>query len=98
MTEEQIETKYCETLNRLEKSIIDIENYEQNLSFSMLKNYYIAKGFHINDKTFNKNYKLINSEGKYNILSGLLANENDVSIKVVRFAGKTKSELVEKSE
>lgn len=64
----------------------------------MLKNYYLAKGFHINEKTFDKNYHLRNREGKYNLLAGLLADDNDVSIKVVRFAGTNKSELVEKSE
>ena len=45
-----------------------------------------------------KKYILRNREGKYNVLAGLLADENDVSIKVVRFAGTTKSELIEKSE
>ena len=80
------------------ESIVDIENYNQALSFSMLKNYYLAKGFHINEKTFDKNYHLRNREGKYNLLAGLLADDNDVSIKVVRFAGTNKSELVEKSE
>lgn len=58
----------------------------------------MAKGFHINEKTFDKNYHLRNREGKYNLLAGLLTDDNDVSIKVVRFAGTNKSELVEKSE
>lgn len=98
MTEDEISRAYIATLKIGKESIVDIENYNQALSFSMLKNYYLAKGFHINEKTFDKNYHLRNREGKYNLLAGLLADDNDVSIKVVRFAGTNKSELVEKSE
>ena len=98
MTEEAIERAYIVSLKIEKESIVDIENYNQSLSFSMMKNYYLAKGFHLNERTFDKNYNLRNREGKYNVLAGLLADENDVSIKVVRFAGTTKSELIEKSE
>lgn len=98
MTEEEISVAYIKSLKVEKESIVDIENYNQNVSFSMLKNYYLAKGFHINEKTFDSNYNLTNRSGKYNILAGLLADENDVSIKIVRFAGTTKSELIEKSE
>lgn len=98
MTEDEIANAYVKSLKIEKESIVDIENYNQNLSFSMLKNYYLAKKFHINEKTFDINYCLINRNGKYNVLAGLMADENDISIQVVRFAGVTKSELIEKSE
>ncbi len=98
MTEEQIEERYRRAIKSESESIVDIENYNQSLSFSMMKNFYVAKGFHINEKTFGKNYNLLNRSGKYNFLAGMLADENDISLKVVRFSGKTKSDLVEKSE
>jgi len=98
MTEEEIERRYAATIKSEKESIVDIENHNQQLSFSMMKNFYVAKGFHINENTFAKNYNLVNRDGQYNLLAGLLADENDVSLKVVRFAGETKSELVEKSE
>lgn len=98
MTEEEIERRYAATIKSEKESIVDIENHNQQLSFSMMKNFYVAKGFHINENTFAKNYNLVNRDGKYNLLAGLLADENDISLKVVRFAGETKSELVEKSE
>ena len=98
MTEEQIEQRYRQTIKSESESIVDIENYNQLLSFSMMKNFYVAKGFHINEKTFDKNYNLVNRSGKYNLLAGMLADENDISLKVVRFAGITKGDLVEKSE
>lgn len=98
MTEEQIEERYRRAIKSERESIVDIENYNQSLSFSMMKNFYVAKGFHINEKTFDKNYNLLNRNGKYNFLAGMLADENDISLKVVRFSGKTKSDLIEKSE
>ena len=98
MTEEQIEERYRRAIKSESESIVDIENYNQSLSFSMMKNFYVAKGFHINEKTFDKNYNLLNRSGKYNFLAGMLADENDISLKVVRFSGKTKSDLIEKSE
>lgn len=96
MTEEEISKAYVKSLKIEKESIVDIENYNQQLSFSMLKNYYLAKGFHVNEKNFDTIYNLKNRSGKYNLLAGLLADENDVSIQVVRFAGNDRGELIER--
>lgn len=69
--------------------IISVSSYDQSPSFSMLKNYYIEKGFHINENNFENIYNLKNVHKKYNLLSNLLKDENDVSIKIIRFNSKT---------
>ena len=51
--------------------------------------------------TFNKlkiAFGLKNSDGKYNLMAFLLADENDISIKVVTFAGKDKTVLIKRNE
>lgn len=77
-------------------TIIPADN--QNLSFSMLKNLCVAKGLTINNESFNENFGLLNPEGKYNLMAELLADKNDISIKVVTFKGKDKSVLIKRNE
>lgn len=53
---------------------------------------FIEKKLTINNDKFNENmYFLIN--GKFNYLANLLADENDISIKVVRFDGLDKRKI-----
>ena len=58
----------------------------------------MSKGFHINDETFNVNYSLLTENGKFNKMANLLADENDVSIKVATFNGSDKTEFVKRNE
>ena len=53
---------------------------------------------HINDETFNVNYSLLTENGKFNKMANLLADENDVSIKVATFNGSDKTEFVKRNE
>ncbi|MCL2521956.1 MAG: putative DNA binding domain-containing protein [Erysipelotrichales bacterium] len=98
LTESEIKNRYEQSLNIPIKTIVSEESYHQNLSFNILKTYYISKQFHVNENTFFCNYALLTKEGKFNLLANLLADENDISIKVVTFAGNDKSELIEKTE
>lgn len=68
------------------------------LTFKELKIYYAEKNLHLKEDTFKENLNLLTPDGKYNMLAELLADENRVSIKIARFKGKDKSELLEKSE
>lgn len=70
----------------------------QNLTFSKLKIAYVTAGLTVDQATFEDNAGLKNSDGKYNLMAFLLADENDISIKVVTFAGKDKTELVKRNE
>ena len=52
----------------------------------------------VDNKTFEKNTGLLCKNKKYNELAALLADNNDCSIKVVRFAGRDKTEIVLRNE
>ncbi len=56
-------------------------------------------GIHVNDsQDFLYNYGLLNKEGKYNINAYLMADNNDISLKVVTFAGVDKSVMSTRTE
>ena len=73
-------------------------NQEQNLSFSMLKTLFAARNLTINNESFEVNLGLRLDNGEYNIMAGLLADKNDISIKVVSFRGKDKNEIIKRNE
>ena len=78
-------------------SIENMESINQNLSFNQLKQMFVNKGLTISEDNFNENmHFLVN--GKYNYLANLLADENDISIKVVRFEGKDKLKMLSRNE
>ena len=75
----------------------NIVSPRQNLTFSQLKIYYEGKGFNLNDK-FESPLELYTPEGKYNYVAYLLADENNISIKVVKYAGSDKYDLIGNEE
>ena len=97
MTEEQI-------INRFQNyyvpmfDITKIESNRDDLTFKVLKIYYSGKNYHLSNRTFLKNLNLLTRNNKYNLLAELLADSNRISIKLARFKGNDKSELIEKSE
>lgn len=78
--------------------ITNIESFNQELTFNQLKQLFIIKGLTFDDKTFEKNTGLLCKNGKYNELADILSDSNNCSIKVVRFAGKDKSEMILRNE
>ena len=78
--------------------ITNIESFNQELSFNQLKQLFIVKGLTFDNKTFEKNTGLLCKNGKYNELADLLSDNNNCSIKVVKFAGKDKSEMLLRNE
>lgn len=78
-------------------SIENLESMNQDLKFNELKQMYVNAGLTINDKKFEENLRL-KINGKYNYLANLLADENDISIKVVRFSGIDKLHMVSRNE
>ncbi len=75
-----------------------IEALNQDLTFNGLKSLYISNGYTINDATFAKNMGLLTSNGKYNYVAEILSDNNNCSIKVVRFKGEDKSEMISRNE
>lgn len=70
----------------------------QNLTFSKLKIAYVTAGLTVDQATFEDNLGMKNSDGKYNLMAFLLADENDISIKVVTFAGRDKTKILRRNE
>lgn len=98
MTEEQIEKGLMRFMKRADLRLVDLPCLNQNLTFNTLKAYLNNNGIHVNEKTFAVNYHLLNHEKKYNEMAFLLADENDISIKVAVFKGKDKTEFLKRNE
>ena len=79
-------------------AMTQIESIHQDLTFNQLKQMYLIKGLNIDNNTFEKNTGLLSSNHQYNLLAELLSDHNDFSIKVVRFKGTDKSELLLRNE
>ncbi len=78
--------------------IINKLSVNQDLTFKVLKGLYIANDVKINNEKFEENLGLKTSDNKYNFMAELLADNNDISIKVVTFAGKDKSVMLKRTE
>lgn len=94
MTERMIDDMYAK---RVKHSLKEIDSPRQELAFNQLKIYYEEHGLKLNDN-FLQNLDLLTREGKYNYNAFLLADENNVSIKLVRYLGNNKLELLENLE
>ena len=94
MTERMINDMYAK---RTKNSLKEIDSPRQELTFNQLKIYYEEHNITLNDN-FLQNLDLLTSEGKYNYNAFLLADENNVSIKLVKYLGTNKMDLVENQE
>lgn len=94
MTERMIDDMYA---RRIKNTLKEIDSPRQELTFNQLKIYYEEHGLKLNDN-FLQNLDMLTSEGKYNYNAFLLADENTVSIKLVRYLGTNKLELLENLE
>ena len=94
MTERQIEALFAK---RTRNSISRIVSPRQDLKFSQLKIYYEATGREPNAQ-FLKNLELFTEDERYNYAAYLLADINNTSIKVAKYAGKDRVDLIENEE
>ena len=78
--------------------IINKLSVNQDLTFKVLKGLYIANDVKINNEKFEENLGLKTSDNKYNYMAELLADTNNISIKVVTFAEKDKSVMLKRTE
>ena len=74
------------------------EASSQDLTFNDLKRLYISRGLTIDDATFAKNMGLLTKNGSFNYIAEILSDNNNCSIKVVRFKGKDKQEMISRNE
>jgi len=82
---------------RVHTTLRNIPAPRQDLTFAQLKIYYQERDLELNKK-FASSLELLTPEGKYNYIAYLLADENGVSIKVAKYAGSDKVDLIENEE
>jgi len=75
-----------------------LESFNQELTFNMLRQLYVMNNIPINEKLFLYNLGFVLTNNKYNELANLLSDNNDYSIKVVRFAGTDKTKMIFRNE
>lgn len=83
--------------SRTRNSIGKIKSHRQDLTFEQLRIYYEEKQKPLN-KQFKKNLELLTEEGLLNYAAYLLADENNISIKVAKYKGTNRVELAESNE
>jgi predicted HTH transcriptional regulator len=94
MTKEQIEAMYAK---RVPLRLSNMRSPRQNLTFKQLEIYYSEQKKTLNEE-FLSSLDLLDEDGKFNYAAYLLADENGVSIKVAKYAGTTKVDLIENEE
>lgn len=94
MSQAMIDDLYA---RRTHNSLSKIVSPKQNLSFEQLQIYYQSRGLTLNDK-FAENLDLLTEDGKYNYVAYLLSDSNGVSIKLAKYAGNDKVDLIENEE
>lgn len=65
--------------------------------FSQLKIYYDERGLTLNER-FANTLELVTADGKYNYVAYMLADKNGVSVKVAKYSGKDKVNLIQNEE
>ena len=94
MTASMIDDLYA---HRVRNSLRNIRSPRKNLTFRQLHIYYESKGLTLNEK-FLENLDLLTDNGELNYVAYLLADENSMSIKVAKYAGTDRDELISNNE
>ncbi|MDR1992690.1 MAG: putative DNA binding domain-containing protein [Nitrososphaerota archaeon] len=80
---------------RVNTSITNIPSKHSDLTFRQLKIYYNERKQTLNDETFMENLELLTADKKPNFLAYMLADENNVSIRLAKYARTNKVDLIE---
>lgn len=94
MTSSMIEKTFA---RRTRNSLSVITAPRQDLSFEQLHIYYQEHGKALNDR-FAQSLNFLTEDNKYNLNAWLFADENDITIKVAKFSGVDKTDLIENEE
>ena len=94
MTTQMIEDLFA---HRVRNSLRNIKSPRQDLTFSQLRIYYEEMKHPLNDN-YLKNLELLTEDGALNYVAYLLADENGNSIKVAKYAGNDRINLISNNE
>lgn len=95
MPTNMIDETYAKRVRKI--TLGNIPSPRTELTFEQLKIYYEEKGFKLGE-SFKKNLDLLLPDGSYNYVAYLLADNNGTSIKVAKYAGVDKVDLIENEE
>lgn len=82
---------------RVINTLHNVISPNQNLTFSQLKIFYQENGFDMNDY-FLSNLGFYTVDGKFNYNAFLMSDNNSISIKVAKFSGNDKVDLISNDE
>ena len=82
---------------RTRRSIGRIKSPRQDLTFEQLRIYYDESGFNLGDK-FANSLELFNEDGAYNYAAYLLSDHNGTSVKVAKYKGLNRVDLIENND
>ena len=97
MSPEEIRSRFRSQIMNEDYMLLASARYAP-LSFNMMKVWLTGRGFHINEKTFEKSFELKRDDGAYNLLAELLADQNMVPVIFVKFAGLNKASISHRSD
>lgn len=98
MSEEQIDKRFKDIAYANRPGITEVKSRRQDLTFDQFKVLLAYRGVHVNENAFYNNFNLKRDDGLFNLQAFLLSDQNDMSIKVVRFKGTDKSEFISRKE
>jgi len=94
MPQKMIDTLFAK---RTKNSIGKIKSNQQNLNFEQLKIYYDAVSKRLN-ANLATNLELLDPDEQYNYVAYLISDKNDISIKLAKYKGVSRVDLVESNE
>ncbi len=94
MNKNQIESLFS---SRTRNSIGKIKSPKFDLTFEQLRIFYDEREKNLN-KHFKKNLELLTPDGQLNYVAYLMADENNIYIKIAKYKGIDKVELIENNE
>jgi predicted HTH transcriptional regulator len=95
MTTTMIDEMYAKRARKI--TLGNMPSPRTELTFEQLKIYYEEKGLKLGEN-FKRNLDLLMPDGRYNYIAYLLSDSNGTSIKVAKYAGKDKVDLIENEE
>ncbi|NCB98877.1 MAG: transcriptional regulator, partial [Bacteroidia bacterium] len=84
--------------HRVAHTLSNVISPDQHLTFTHLKIFYSEKGFDASSDYFLRNLGLYTEDDRFNYVAYLMADSNGNSVKVARFRGTEKLEILERNE
>ena len=83
---------------RLSRTLSTVVAPRQDLTFTQLRIFYEENGFDASGEYFYRNLDMYTTDRKFNYFAMLLSDQSDVTIKVARFKGTDKVEIITNKE